>query len=298
MGNKLKTLRECVREAEANGVAIGHFNISNLEAFHGIYNAAKNLSAILKTQVPVIIGLSEGEEDFVGRTEIVGMIKEIRQKDGYPIFLNADHHYSIERVKASLDAGFDAVIFDGANLDFDENVRITKDCVEYAEKVAIETGREVLVEAELGYIGSGSNIKETIPEGAGIKTKPEEAQKFVEMTGIDMLAPSVGSIHGLIKSGKPHIDGGLVAEIKQATGVPLVLHGGSGLRDEDFTNAIKAGISIIHINTEIRIAYEEALKKSLADNPKEIAPYKILQPAVDAIQKIVEDRLKLFNGVK
>ena len=113
-----------------------------------------------------------------------------------------------------------------------------------------------------------------------------------------MLAPSVGSIHGLIKSGKPHIDGGLVAEIKKATGIPLVLHGGSGLRDEDFTNAIKAGISIIHINTEIRLAYDEALKKSLTDKPNEIAPYKILEPAVEAIEKVVEDRLKLFNGMK
>jgi fructose-bisphosphate aldolase class II len=155
----------------------------------------------------------------------------------------------------------------------------------------------MIVEAEIGYIGSGSNIKDTIPEGAGILTKPEEAKKFVELTGIDMLAPSVGSIHGLIKSGKPHIDGELVAEIKKATGVPLVLHGGSGLRDEDFTNAIKAGISIIHINTEIRIAYDEALKRSLADNPNEVAPYKILQPAVDAIEKIVYERLKLFNNI-
>src|SRR3989344_2244663 len=118
------------------------------------------------------------------------------------------------------------------------------------------------------------------------------------MTGIDMLAPSVGSIHGLIKSGKPHINIKLVAEIKKVTGISLVLHGGSGLRDEDFTNAIKAGVSIIHISTEIRVAYDEALKKSLADNPNEIAPYKILQPAVDAVEKVVLERLKLFNGMK
>ena len=284
----IKTLREYIKEAEEKGIAIGHFNISNLEGFHGVYNAAKKLG------VPVIIGLSEGEEDFVGRDEAVGMIKQIREKEDFPIFLNADHHYSFERVKASIDAGFDAVIFDGASLSFEENVKITKQCVEYARTA----DKYVLVEAELGYIGSGSNIKEIIPEGAGIKTKPEEAKKFVEMTGIDMLAPSVGSIHGIIKSGKPHIDGELVAEIKKATGVPLVLHGGSGLRDEDFINGIKAGISIIHISTEIRLAYDEALKKSLVDNPSEIAPYKILQPAVEAIEKVVENRLKLFNGIK
>ncbi|OGI61253.1 hypothetical protein A2814_00605 [Candidatus Nomurabacteria bacterium RIFCSPHIGHO2_01_FULL_38_19] len=288
----MKTLRQCIKEAEKKSVAIGHFNISNLEAFHAIYNAAKKLN------VPVIIGLSEGEEDFVGKTEAVGMIKEIREKENFPIFLNADHHYSFERVKASIDAGFDAVIFEGANLSFEENVKITKQCVEYARETAKASEKDILVEAELGYIGSGSNIKENIPEGAGVKTKSEEAKKFVELTGVDMLAPSVGSIHGLIKSGKPHIDGPLVAEIRKSAGVPLVLHGGSGLRDEDFTNAIKAGISIIHISTEIRLAYNEALKKSLTDNPNETTPYKILQPAVDAIEKIVYDRLKLFNGIK
>jgi fructose-bisphosphate aldolase class II len=287
----MKTLREYIKEAEEKKVAIGHFNISNLEALHGIYNSAKKLN------VPVIIGLSEGEEDFVGKSEAVGMIKEIREKENFPIFLNADHHYSFERVKASIDAGFDAVIFDGANLSFEENVKITKQCVDYAHEVIQKTGRDILVEAEIGYIGSGSNIKDTIPEGAGIKTKPEEAKKFVELTGIDMLAPSVGSIHGLIKSGKPHIDCELVKEIKEETKRPLVLHGGSGLRDVDFTDGIKAGINIVHINTEIRLAYDEALKKSLADNPNEVAPYKILQPAVDAIEKVVENRLRLFNNL-
>ena len=284
----MKTLREYIKEAEEKKVAIGHFNISNLEGFHGVYNAAKKLN------VPVIIGLSEGEEDFVGRNEAIGMIKQIREKENFPIFLNADHHYSFERVKLAVDAGFDSVIFDGVNLSFDENVKITKECVDYTRSV----NPEILVEAELGYIGSGSNIKETVPEGAGILTKPKDAKRFVELTGIDMLAPSVGSIHGLVKSGQPHIDEKLVAEIKKATGVPLVLHGGSGLRDEDFTNAIEAGISIIHISTEIRIAYDETLIKSIIDNPKEITPYKILQPTVDAIEKVVEARLKLFNGIK
>ena len=284
----MKTLREYIKEAEEKKVAIGHFNISNLEGLHGIYKAAKKLN------VPVIIGLSEGEEDFVGRSEAVGMIKELRVRDNYPIFLNADHHYSFERVKASIDAGFDAVIFDGVNLSFEENVKTTKQCVGYARSV----NKNILVEAELGYIGSGSNIKDTIPEGAGVKTKPEEAKKFVEITGVDMLAPSVGNIHGIVKSGNPHIDGELVREIRKESGVPLVLHGGSGLSDEDFTNAIKAGISVIHINTEIRLAYDEALKKSLKDNPDETTPYKILEGAVEAIEKVVEARLKLFNGIK
>ena len=283
-----KSLREYIKEAGEKGVAIGHFNISNLEGFHGVYNAARRLN------VPVIIGLSEGEEDFVGKREAVGMIKEIREKENFPIFLNADHHYSFDRVKVAIDAGFDSVIFDGADLSFEENVKITKQCVDYARN----SGRDVLVEAELGYIGSGSNIKESIPEGAGIQTNPEEAKKFVDMTGIDMLAPSVGSIHGLIKSGKPHIDAELVAQIRKVAGIPLVLHGGSGLRDVDFTNAIAAGISTIHINTEIRVAYVEDLRKFLALNPTETTPYKVSKSAQDAVESVVMERLKLFNNIK
>ena len=281
----MKTLRECIKEAGERGVAVGHFNISNLEALHGIYNAAKRLN------VPVIIGLSEGEEKFVGTEEGVALVKALREKDDYPIFLNADHHSSFESVKKCIDAGFDSVIIDGAKLSFEENVAVTKQCVDYARSV----GRDVIVEAELGYIGSGSDIKDKIPEGAGILTKPEDAKKFVEMTGVDMFAPSVGSIHGLIKTGKPHINAELVGEIKQAVGIPLVLHGGSGLRDEDFINAIKAGISVVHINSEIRLAYRDAVDRSMEANKLEISPSKLLTPAVEAIEQIVEARLKLFN---
>ncbi len=287
----MKSLREYIQEAEEKQVAIGHFNISNLEALHGIYNAARKLN------LPVIIGVSEGEEKFAGLEEVYALVSEIRTRDNYPIFLNADHHGSFESVKKCIDVGFDMVIIDAAKLPFEENVALTKQCVEYAREVSKYTGRDILVEAELGFIGSGSVLRDSVPEGAGVLTTPEDAKKFVEMTGIDLFAPSVGSIHGLIKTGKPHINTELVAEIKNITGIPLVLHGGSGLRDEDFTNAIKAGISIVHINSEIRLAFKEAVEKTIASNPTEITPAKILQPAVDAIESVVEARLKLFNGI-
>ncbi len=285
----MKTLREYIKEAQEKGVAIGHFNISNLEALHGIYAAAKKLN------LPVIIGVSEGEEKFAGLEEVYALVSEIRTRDNYPIFLNADHHASFESVKKCIDVGFDMAIIDNTKLPLEENIAITKQCVDYAREVTKNTGRDVLIEAELGFIGSGSVIRDSIPEGAGVLTKPEDAKKFVDATGIDLFAPSVGSIHGLIKTGKPHIDAVLVGEIKNITGVPLVLHGGSGLRDEDFTNAIKAGISIVHINSEIRLAFKEAVEKTIAANPSEITPAKILQPAVDAIEVVVEARLKLFN---
>ena len=284
----MKTLREYIQDADTKGVAIGHFNISNLEALHGIYNAAKKLN------LPVIIGVSEGEQKFAGIEEVAALVKTIRERDDYPIFLNADHHGSFESVRVCIDAGFDMVIFDGAKLSFDENVKITKQCVDYAREVSKNTGRDILVEAELGYIGSGSDIKDSIPEGAGVLTKPEDAKKFVDETGVDMFAPSVGSIHGLIKSGKPHIDADLVKEIKDTVKIPLVLHGGSGLRDEDFTNAIKAGVSVVHINSEIRLAFRDEVKETIEENPNEITPAKILGPAVDAIEAVVEARLKLL----
>ncbi len=142
----MKTLREYIREAEEKKVAIGHFNISNLEALHGIYAAAKSLG------VPVIIGLSEGEEDFVGKNEAEALIKEIRERDQYPIFLNADHHYSFEKVKASLDAGYDMAIIDEVTLPLEENIKIVKQCVAYAEEKKKETGRDILIESELGFI--------------------------------------------------------------------------------------------------------------------------------------------------
>ncbi len=287
----MKTLRDYITDAGERGVAIGHFNISNLEALHGIYNAAKKLN------LPVIIGVSEGEEKFAGREEVVALVRVIRERDNYPIFLNADHHASFESVRACIDAGFDMVIIDGAKLPMDENVAVVKQCVDYAREFTKRTGHDVLVEAELGYIGSGSDIKESIPEGAGVLTKPVDAKDFVDSTGIDMFAPSVGSIHGLIKTGKPHIDAELVKEIKNTVKIPLVLHGGSGLRDEDFTNAINAGISVVHINSEIRLAYRDAVEETIKENPNEITPAKILTPAVNEIEKVVEARLKLFNHI-
>ncbi len=286
----MKTLREYVKEAEEKKVAIGHFNISNLEALHGIYNAAKKLS------VPVIIGLSEGEGNFVGKEEAFALVQAIREKDNFPIFLNADHHYGFESVKLALDAGYDSAIIDAVKLPLEENIVLTKKCVNYAKSL----NREVLMEAELGFIGTSSKLLDEIPEGVSeaTMTKPEDAKYFVEKTGIDLLAPSVGNIHGMIKGGNPKLDIKRIKEIRETCGVPLVLHGGSGIADEDFVNAIKAGISVIHINTEIRVAYKEALEKYLKENPNEVAPYKILQPAVEAIEKVVEARLKLFNNLK
>ncbi|MCB9820626.1 class II fructose-bisphosphate aldolase [Candidatus Nomurabacteria bacterium] len=287
----MKTLREYIKEADEKGVAIGHFNISNLEALHGIYNAAKSLD------LPVIIGVSEGEEAFVGTEVAVAMVKAIRETDNYPIFLNADHHYSFEGVKKAIDAGFDSVIIDAVKLPYEENVALTKKCVDYAREISEKTGRDILVEAELGFIGQSSKVLDEVPEGVSEETmtKPEEAKAFVDATGVDLLAPSVGNVHGIVTSGNPRLHPERVKQIREAAGVPLVLHGGSGTMDDDFVACIGEGIDIVHINTEIRVAYRDAIKKFLNENPNEVAPYKFLAPGVEAVEEVVKKRLKLFN---
>lgn len=284
----MQNLREIIKQSKNKKIAIGHFNISNIEGLWGIFNAAKGLN------LPVIIGVSEGERKFIGARQAAALVKSLRAEYDYPIFINADHCYSFDSVKEAIDADYDAVIFDGAKLPVGENTKITKQCVEYAKSV----NSHIIVEGELGYIGSSSKLLDEIPEGvlAENLTTAEEAKNFVAETGVDLFSPSVGNIHGMLKhSHNPKLNIDRIKEIKKAINVPLVLHGGSGISDDDFTNAIKAGISVIHINTEIRLAYKNAVSLSLQNNPDEIAPYKFMLPAVDAVQKVVEKRLKLFN---
>lgn len=284
---QVPTLRETIADAEKKGVAIGHFNISDMQGFWGVIKGAQAVS------VPVIIGVSEGERDFIGVAQVVALVKSMRTA-GHAVYLNADHTYSYERVKQAVDAGFDAVIFDGAKLSFEENVRITKQCVDYARSV----NPEIIVEAELGYIGTSSKLLDAVPEGVSLEhlTTGEESARFVKETGVDLFAPSVGNIHGMLRNApEPRLNIERIREIRQAAGVPLVLHGGSGTSDEDFREAIKAGIGMVHINTEIRVAYRDALKKYLTENPEEIAPYKFTKSSIDSIAQVVEKRMRLFN---
>ncbi|HEY4505545.1 MAG TPA: class II fructose-bisphosphate aldolase [Candidatus Paceibacterota bacterium] len=286
----MKTLRECVKEAQEKKVAIGHFNISDTEGLQAVFRAAQGLN------VPVIIGVSEGERDFIGVKQVAALVKSLREEFDYPVFINADHTYSFEKVKEAIDAGFDSVIFDGAKLSFEENVKITKQCVKYARNC----GRDVLIEGELGFIGTSSKVLDAIPEGVLLDEKsltdPIKAKEFVDATGIDILAPAVGNFHGMLRGGRdPKLNQVRIKEISDTIGIPVVLHGGSGNSKEDFEEAIKNGVSIIHINTELRVAYKEGLEH-IREN-EEVAPYKFMMLAVEEMEKLVESKLKLFNNL-
>ena len=288
----MKTLKQCLEEASEKKVAIGHFNISDIVALKAIFHAAKDLG------VPVFIGTSEGEREFVGARQAVALVKSLRDEYDYPIFINADHTYSFEKIKEAVAAGYDSVIFDGAKLSMEENLKQTKEVVEYVRA----ENPEILVEGELGYIGSSSKLLDAIPAGAaqGVNlTTAEEAKKFVEMTGVDLFAPAVGNIHGMLKNmSDPRLNIQRIAEIAGAVSTPLVLHGGSGNSDEDFQNAIAAGIRMIHINTEIRVAWKKGVEDGLREGENEVAPYKLLTKAHSGVYDVVFQRLKLFNHLR
>ena len=283
------TLKEAILDAQSRKVAIGHFNVSNLEAVRAIKEA------IQETGYPAIIGVSDKEEEFFGRNELVTLVK-MYQSQGLPIYLNADHAYSVERAKACIDAGFDAVIYDGAELPPEQNIQNTKEVVAYARA----KNSNCLVEAEFGFIGKSSNLMDSIPEGTALEeflTKPEEALEFVKQTGVDMLAPAVGNIHGMLKNmPQPHLDIDRVEAISNMTGLPLVLHGGSGISVDDFKKAIQSGMCIVHINTEIRLAFRNALESSLEQNKDQLAPYKFLKSTQDAMKQVIIEKLKIFNN--
>jgi fructose-bisphosphate aldolase class II len=289
----MRSLREVLADADARRVAVGHFNISELAGLKGIFEAARELN------LPVLIGVSEGEREFIGVRQAVALVRSLRETYDHPIYLNADHTHSIDKAKEAAEAGFDEIIFDASALPFEENLKQTIE----AAKLIRSINPEIVIEGEIGYIGSSSEIVDKRPEESLKFSTPEEAVKFVQATGVDVLAPAVGNMHGLLKemiTGDAHkrLDIALIGEIKRACGKFMTLHGGSGTADEDLAAGAKAGMTIIHISSELRLAWRRGVETGLAKSANEIAPYKILPPAVHGIKKIVIDRLKLFNGIQ
>jgi ketose-bisphosphate aldolase len=286
----MQKLREVLEQAQKNKVAVGHFNIGDDNILMGVFAAAREL------RVPVMVGVSEGERAFLGVRQVAALVKSLRDEFDFPIYLNADHTHSLAKALEAAKAGFDSIVFDLSALSFDENVRQTRDAVQKLKAI----NPDILVEGEIGDIGTGSEIHATAPDLTKFRTTPDEAKKFIAATGIDILAPAVGNMHGLVQSmvegkTKKHLDIERIAAIKKETGSLLTLHGGSGTDDDDFRRAIQAGINVVHINTELRLVWRNSLDASLAQHPAEVVPYKILPAVVEAIKQVALSRLRLFN---
>ena len=286
----MKSLREVLGEAQKNKVATGHFNVSDLATLKAVFESAREL------RLPVIVGLSEGERAFMGVHLAAAAVRALHNEYDYPIFLNADHTHSLASAEEATRAGFDSIVFDRSELPFAENVTETKRAVQVLKAI----NPSILIEGEIGEIGTGSEIHEETPRGLTLTT-PEEAREFASATGIDILAPAVGNTHGLSRSmirgeAQKRLDIGRIAEIAKATGLFMTLHGASGTNDEDLRRAIQAGMTEIHINTELRLAWRRGLEAALASDRDQIVPYRLLPAAVEAVKQVVSARLELFAG--
>jgi fructose-bisphosphate aldolase class II len=287
----MMTLGEVLNDARHRQVAIGHFNVSDLVALKAVTDAAREVN------VPVLIGTSEGERSFFGIRDVAGIVASMRERLDLPIFLNGDHTHSLEGAVEAATAGYDMIGFDASTMPLETNIDLTRQAVEAVKSI----NPRIVIEGELGNIGSGSEIHDTVPESSRILTRSEDAKRFVEATRIDALAPAVGNMHGLLKtmisgSVKKRLDIGRIGEIASATGLPLTLHGGSGTDDDDFRSAIRAGVTIVHINTEMRLAWRQGLEAALAESPDEIVPYKIYGRPLAGMRMVAINRLRLFSG--
>jgi len=286
----MQTLRKILEQAEANAVAIGHFNISDLVTLKAVFEAARDLN------VPVVVGASEGERQFLGVRQVSELVKSLREDYDFPIFLNADHTHSLPSAIEAAKAGFDWIVFDVSTLPFEQNVRQTKAAVETLKALR----PDILVEGEIGDIGSGSEIHDAAPDLQKGLTTPAEAKQFVAETGVDTLAPAVGNMHGMLKSmvagnTKKRLDIERISAIKAEARIFMTLHGASGTDDDDLREAIAAGMTVVHINTEVRLAWRRGFDAALAKQPDEIVPYKLLPQVVDSVKQVVAARLALFS---
>ena len=211
-----------------------------------------------------------------------------------PIFLNADHHKTFESAKAAIDAGYDSVQIDETALTLAANTEVSKQVVEYAKSV----NPDISVEGGLGYIRGSSEIhQEKIEVKPEDMTTPEEAKQFVQVTGVDRLAIVFGNVHGVSARGNPRLDIDRLKQVHEAIpDIPLTLHGGSGISDEDIKASLEHGMSNIHVNTEIRVAYTNALRAALEKGKEQTTPYKYLTAADEAARRIVEEKLTLFGA--
>jgi len=279
------TTKEMLKKAQKGRYAVGAFNANNMEFIQAIIETAEEEKA------PAILQASQGAIEYAGLDNIVAMVKVMAEKVTVPIALHLDHGTDYYQNIKCLRAGFTSLMFDGSKLPFEENVKITKKVVEMAHVC------DIPVEAELGQIGKMGDSDEpgvTLEKLKETMADPYEAAKFVELTKIDSLAAAVGSIHGC-RTPFAKLDIPRIEKIRELTDVPLVLHGASGVNDEEVRKGISAGICKINIDTRIRMIFTEKIRELIKINPQEIDPRKLLGPARAAAKEVIRERMRVFG---
>lgn len=279
----LVSMKEMMIKGKQQGYAIGQFNLNNLEFTQAILQAAQQENS------PVILGVSEGAARYMGGfTTVVYMVKGLMHDYGttVPVAIHLDHGSSFEKCKEAIDAGFTSVMIDASHHPFEENVETTKKVVEYARKY------NVSVEAELGLVGGQED--DVIAEGV-LYADPQECKELVDQTGIDCLAPALGSVHGPYK-GEPNLGFKEMEEISGLCDVPLVLHGGTGIPLKDIQRAVSLGTAKINVNTESQITSTQAVRDALNNDPEVYDPRKYMGPAREAIKLTVTGKMREFGS--
>ena len=282
----MSLIKEIIKEAQEGEYAFGTFDTSNLEVTQAIARAAEVKGA------PAMIGVTETALRYAGFLPLVNLIKGIMKESEADLVLHLDHGKDPEIIKKCIDEGFKSVMIDASHYELEQNIEITKDVVDYAHK------KGVVVQAELGKIprvNSKTKNEEILKRME--KTDPDEAEEFVQKTGVDTLAMIIGNIHGMYKpEGNPKLDFDLLGKLKERISIPFILHGGSGTPSEDVKKAItEYGIVNVNIDTEIRVAFMGAISDFCISGHMVTDPRKVLSLARDAVQKKVEEKIELFR---
>jgi len=261
--------------------ALGSFNLHCLEMLPAFFKAAE------KTNSPLMIQISTGTAKYLGHQLLVDAICSLSASKNVPACLHLDHCSDLEAIQTAIDAGFSSVMYDGSHLPIEENIANTRRVIDMARP------RNVSVEAELGAIGGSEDGKVVALEAIAF-TPVEDARRFVNETGVDMLAVSVGTVHGLY-TGKAHIQHQRLAEITQATGTPLVLHGGTGVSDEDMRLAVRNGIEKVNVGTEMNVQWVARCKQTFEKGKVNDSVRHFLVPANDAVTDVLVEKIQLFR---
>jgi len=276
----LVTTKTMLRDAQAAGIAIGAFNIENMEMARAVVDAA------VEMKQPVILQTTPSTLRYAPISVFAAMAAALAKEASVPVAMHLDHGSSYDLAMEALEAGYSSVMFDGSPLSFEENAANTRKVVEAA------AAKGISVEAELGSVGG----KEDDHEAENDYTDPDKAEKFIALTGVDSLAIAIGTAHG-IYSGTPRLDIPRLIEIKKRVSVPLVLHGASGLSAEAVQACIREGICKVNFATELRIAYSDGVKEYLSKNPDAYDPKTYGKAGYDKVKAMVLEKIAMITEV-